>query len=285
MSKRQKQIERAVGHIERELREDRTPSLESIANAAGLSAYHFHRIFKLMTGETCAQAITRLKLAQSTPALRDPQKAITDAAMTAGYSSSQAYSKAFKRVLLDTPTQVKDDPERLDAVIKALLEPECEGSDPPAKIRIGSLEPLEILVMSTVGEYPNLIETYGALYDRAGGPDSVHAALGIFAQDIDLASGRDFEFDAAIVPRNVALDGTSRLGRADYAIIQHTGADAEIPTTLDTLYSAILAQADTHFRDAPYLFHYIDDPEFVDEDECRIDLYIPISRVEGPKVG
>jgi len=274
-STRQSQIGRAVAFIEDRLRDDEIPSLQAVAEAAGMSPYHFHRIFKLMTGETCAQLMTRLRLAQSTPALEDQAKSVTEAAMSAGYASSQAYAKAFKSVLLETPSIVRNDPERLASVISELVEPQAEDAA-NTQIRICSLDPLEIVAVPTVGTYPDLVETYGALYEQAGGPEHVRAALGIFHHDIDFAGQDDFTFDAAIVPQGVALEGASEMERGSYVVIQHKGFDAQIPATLDQGYGFILAQADIEFRHAPCIFHYIDDPEIVPESDCRIDIYVPV---------
>jgi AraC family transcriptional regulator len=43
--------------------------LDSLAGVAALSPHHFHRIFRLMTGETAAETVQRLKLARSVPVL------------------------------------------------------------------------------------------------------------------------------------------------------------------------------------------------------------------------
>ena len=77
-------IERAVGFIQTELQEDRAPSLDAIATASGMSKFHFHRIFKLVTGETCGDAIARLRLARGTSLMQTPGVSITEAALAAG---------------------------------------------------------------------------------------------------------------------------------------------------------------------------------------------------------
>jgi methylphosphotriester-DNA--protein-cysteine methyltransferase len=66
--------------------EDKTPKLDELAAAAAMSKFHFHRVFRLLTDETCAGAA-------------QPDTRITEAAMLAGHSSSQAFAKAVKDAL------------------------------------------------------------------------------------------------------------------------------------------------------------------------------------------
>jgi AraC family transcriptional regulator len=60
-------IGRAVDLLERQVRNGEPPSAAELAEAAAMSLYHFHRIFRLMTGETANEASTRVRLAGSLP--------------------------------------------------------------------------------------------------------------------------------------------------------------------------------------------------------------------------
>lgn len=62
---------------------DALPSLEAVAAEAALSPFHFHRIFRLMTGETPAEAIRRIRLAHALPALTSETR-VTEAAESSG---------------------------------------------------------------------------------------------------------------------------------------------------------------------------------------------------------
>ena len=58
-------IERAVRLIEARGEIGEPPSLAELAAAAALSEYHFHRVFRLMTGESAASAVKRYKAPES----------------------------------------------------------------------------------------------------------------------------------------------------------------------------------------------------------------------------
>ena len=78
------QVTQACRAIERA---ERVPSLASLAAGAGMSAWHFHRVFKAITGLT-PRAYARARLAER--ARRELARAdtVTDAIYEAGYNSS-----------------------------------------------------------------------------------------------------------------------------------------------------------------------------------------------------
>jgi AraC-like DNA-binding protein len=71
-------------------------TIEQIARNAGMSEYHFFRLFKQMTGSTPYQYIlsSRLKMASS---LLKADYSVSDAAITTGFSDIFSFSKAFKK--------------------------------------------------------------------------------------------------------------------------------------------------------------------------------------------
>lgn len=89
-------IDAVVAHVRRHL--DEELSLESLAQVAGFSPFHFHRIFKAMTNETLNEMVTRLRLERAVALLRaTPQLTITDAAFSCGFNSIAVFSRSFKK--------------------------------------------------------------------------------------------------------------------------------------------------------------------------------------------
>jgi AraC family transcriptional regulator len=86
-------------HLDREL------SLEEIAAAASFSAFHFHRIFSAVTGETVFGFLRRLRLERAANRLLgDPREDITTVALECGFSSSQNFAKAFRTRFGESPS-------------------------------------------------------------------------------------------------------------------------------------------------------------------------------------
>jgi len=79
------------------------PSLETLANAAGYSPFHFHRLFKRATGLTPA-AYARARRARSMTMTLDTTERVTDAIYDSGYSGPGRFYADAKDRLGMTPT-------------------------------------------------------------------------------------------------------------------------------------------------------------------------------------
>ena len=81
-----------------ELHKNEKIVLKDIVDYIGMSAYHFHRIFKMCTSETLNEYILRFKLERSSVYLKINIKiSITELAYAYGFSESSAYTRAFKK--------------------------------------------------------------------------------------------------------------------------------------------------------------------------------------------
>lgn len=85
---------------------EEAPSLEQLANHAGLSPYYFHRVFKAITGLTPKEyaAANRAKRMRST---LDGSSTVTEAIYDAGYNSSGRFYETSNQVLGMTPSNYR----------------------------------------------------------------------------------------------------------------------------------------------------------------------------------
>lgn len=89
-------VNRAIDHVLVHL--DQPLNLERVAQAAGFSPFHFHRVFRAMVGETLAQFVKRLRLDRALARLSaDPDRSLTEVALDAGFGSSSDFSRSFKQ--------------------------------------------------------------------------------------------------------------------------------------------------------------------------------------------
>lgn len=68
-----------------------------LADVAGFSIPHFHRVFTAQTGESATSYIRRIRLERAARKLRMGAVDITEVALAAGYESHAAFGKAFKQ--------------------------------------------------------------------------------------------------------------------------------------------------------------------------------------------
>ncbi len=83
-------------------------NLPEVAALANLSAYHFHRTFKAVQGETLADFIRRLRVEAAADDLFKSKQPILNIALKYGFSSSQSLAKVFKQQYGITPSDFRN---------------------------------------------------------------------------------------------------------------------------------------------------------------------------------
>jgi AraC family transcriptional regulator len=101
-----KAVNKAVDYINGHLRE--TIDLKMLAEVAGISEFHFHRIFKAHIGESPGAFISRLRLENAVQKLQLTHLTLTEIAERTGYQSQYSLSKAFKKHFGVTPSAFKN---------------------------------------------------------------------------------------------------------------------------------------------------------------------------------
>ena len=99
-------IEKALFFIEDNLKRD--IQLTDLADAAGMSKYHFHRLFVKTTGETPARCVARQKIhraAHDLLMISDTQ--VIDIAFEYGFSSPAVFTRTFNKFMGRSPTRFR----------------------------------------------------------------------------------------------------------------------------------------------------------------------------------
>ncbi len=126
------------------------PGLEALAEQAGLSASHFHRLFKATTGLTPKAYAQAHRAERVRRELREPGNSVTSAIYGAGFNSNGRFYESVGEVLGMTPTAWRSGGERAEIVfavgecsLGAILVARSErglcaillGEDPDALVR------------------------------------------------------------------------------------------------------------------------------------------------------
>ncbi len=98
-------IQQGVDYIEQRLDED--VPLGDVAKAAGVSQWHFQRLFKSLTGETLKTYMRARRLAASLERLLTTDLRVLDIAVLAGFESQEAFARAFKQAFGMTPQKYR----------------------------------------------------------------------------------------------------------------------------------------------------------------------------------
>jgi AraC-like DNA-binding protein len=82
-------------------------TVESLAEAAGMSRSAFAERFKGLLGQTPLEYVTEWRMQKAVQLLQQRDKKLVDVAQSIGYESDAAFSKAFKRVVGLTPGEYR----------------------------------------------------------------------------------------------------------------------------------------------------------------------------------
>ena len=102
-------MQRVVDHINANL--DDALDLDTLAEVACLSRFHWHRIYRGLTGETIHATVKRLKLNRASQQLKNSGDTLGAIARNAGYSSETAFGRAFKAQIGHSPASFRDSPD------------------------------------------------------------------------------------------------------------------------------------------------------------------------------
>ena len=104
-----KRVTDIVRLIDREGDASRTLTLRALADAAGLSPYHFLRSFRAITGTTPHQYILRARLRRAAVRLRveDPRTRILDIALDCGFDDLSNFNRAFRAEFEQSPRRYR----------------------------------------------------------------------------------------------------------------------------------------------------------------------------------
>jgi len=96
-----------VDYIDRNL--DGPLDLSKLAAVAHFSDFHFHRLFRALTGEVLGDYLRRRRLEVAAVRLRSqPEVPVLQIALGVGFGSAEAFARAFRSRFACSPTQWRD---------------------------------------------------------------------------------------------------------------------------------------------------------------------------------
>ncbi|WP_335945489.1 helix-turn-helix domain-containing protein [Pseudomonas sp. G166] len=98
-------LKRVIQLMERRLAE--SFSLGDLAQAAGMSEYHFSRLFKRATGRSPSQYFIQLRMARARQLLIETERSIIDIGLEVGYGSASHFSQIFRREVGVAPSHYR----------------------------------------------------------------------------------------------------------------------------------------------------------------------------------
>ena len=81
--------------------------LERLAAQAGLSKFHFHRLFKSATGVSPSHYHTNLRMSEARRLLRETRMSVIDVSLEVGYANPSHFARLFRREIGLSPSDYR----------------------------------------------------------------------------------------------------------------------------------------------------------------------------------
>jgi AraC family transcriptional regulator len=267
----QERILRVLVHIQGRL--DEPLELDELAGVACFSPFHFHRVFRALTGEGVHEHVRRLRLERAAQRLKLQEQPVTQIAFDAGYESHEAFTRAFHAMFGKPPSEFRD---------PCGYQPPDYGAPPPVEIK--TLPPQGVVFLRHVGPYQQVSATWGRLAMWAGmrgliGPAS--RFVGISWDDPEITPPDKLRYDAAITlaaPLQPEGEfGVTELAGGECATLLHKGPYENLSATYRLIFGAWLPASGRELRDAPCFELYLNSPQNARPEELLTLIHVPLA--------
>ncbi|MEL6915266.1 MAG: AraC family transcriptional regulator [Pseudomonadota bacterium] len=255
-------------------------SLDTLADVAAMSRFHWHRVFRAMTGETCAQAVRRIRL-QRAGFLLAQGEAIDAVAARCGLGGRAAFTRAFTAAYGVSPARFRG---RCEGRAVLLLSDRKEH--PMYDVKIETTPPLRAAVMPHQGAYTQIaraFEQFSAIMTARGLWPHVRGMIGAYHDDPNDVPEAELRSHAgALVAPGMELpEGLEEIviPGGKLAKLRVEGPYSGLQAAYDYFYGTWLPGSGEEPRDgagAMAFEFYINSPMDAAPDELLTDICVPL---------
>ncbi|MEL7301015.1 MAG: AraC family transcriptional regulator [Pseudomonadota bacterium] len=253
-------------------------SLDTLADVAAMSRFHWHRVFRAMTGETCAQAVRRVRL-QRAGFLLTQGMPIDEVARSCGLGGRAAFTRAFTEAYGIPPGQFRG-----QSAERALLVMRQSKEFSMFNVTLENTPALRIVAQPHKGDYTNIaraFEQFGAVMTARGLWPHTRGMLGAYYDDpmetpteeLRSLAGAVVD-DAMEVPNGLT---EIRIPAGPIATLHFKGPYGGLPQAYDFLYGKWLPENGKEPNNDVVSFErYLNSPMDTAPDELLTDICVPL---------
>jgi AraC family transcriptional regulator len=251
---------KAVWYVESHL--DSELSLESIAEACGVSRFHLSRAFAASTGTSLAGYMRGRRLSEAAKALAQGAPDILAVALDAGYGSHEAFTRAFRQRFGLTPDQLRAQAhiDHIPLQEPITMHPSAETPlAPPRVVKGGALLIFGLAERCPTAGNAGIPAQWNRFLPHLG---HIHGQIGNVAYGViynsDDSGGYDYMCGVAVneFPAHPSEFTRLRIPAQTYAVFEHRDHISAIAGTWKAIWEHRLADAGFQALDAPALERY-----------------------------
>ena len=254
-------------------------SLDALAEVGTTSRFHWHRVFQALCGETCAQAVRRIRLSLAANWLINSESPVADIAAKAGYPNLQSFTRAFNDRFGVPPAAF-----RKAGLPGPLQQQQLRGEFTMFKIELAKVPQRQLGAILHTGAYNAIGQCFENLATIATTQNlwpQVRGMIGVHYDDPNIVAEADLRSHAGLW----LTDGTTVpeplqsivLSATNCAVLHYKGPYTAIKVAYDYLYGDWLPKSGSEPADAPPYEIYLNSPADTAEADLLTDIILPLA--------
>lgn len=258
--------------------------LDELASVAMFSKFHFHRIFKIVTGENLNEFIKRLKMIKAYRLLQiDKAITVKELAYSLGYNSIANFSRDFKEFYGLTPTEAKSSENHQEIRVMG-------NNSNNLNISYKGIEKIPdvyVLYKKITTGYCNetIPQEFQTLHKLALDNNfNIKQFIGVGYDDPDYTPANKCKYDACIVvnqneiPKHVVCNAKTIKGGL-FAVFNFVGYKNDIFPAWDYIFKEWLLNSNYVPADRPHLEMYLYSEQY-ESGIFNVNLCLPIKSIK-----
>ena len=272
----EERLNRVTAYIYDHLDED--IDLAKLADVACLSAYHWHRVYQAMRGETIAAAVKRLRLQRAAADLANTAMSIKAVAQRCGCPNVQSFTRIFSSAYGLSPARYRSQGSHTRFRIDT-----TQGDPLMYNVTIKPLARIQAVTVDHIGSPLEVGKAFDRLLGWLGSRGLVVPGLrlvSIYSDDPSVVPEHQLRVLAGVVaeaelPIEAPLQHTS-IAAGPYAVLRHKGPYANMKGAYDWLYGTWLPESGREATDAPVFEEYLNSPRDTAPTELVTEINLPL---------
>jgi len=263
-------------HLDEEL------ALDRLAELAGYSSCHFHRIFRGVVGESADDYVRRLRMERAAQSLRFRRRSVLEVALDAGYGSHEAFTRAFVRCFGVTPSEFQSLEHPPVSIKEQIMQTVTHTAD---SVRLERMPSRRMAFMRVVGAYSHA--TINPAFDRIlhwassrGLMTGDTVCLAVYHDDPEVTAPEKQRADVGITVGD-AFQPTDdvhvqTIAGGLCAVLRHQGHYDTLGDAYRWFYGAWLPDSGREPGQAPPYEIYVNDASQLPPEEWLTDICVPL---------
>ncbi|GAA4326410.1 AraC family transcriptional regulator [Mucilaginibacter gynuensis] len=278
-------IDRVIDYIRTHTRD--TISLEQLAEVACYSPYHFHRVFRAVTGETVKAFSNRDRCEKAARLLRFSHTRISDIALACGFSSASTLTRLFSQYFGVSPGAYRKGSEIKNSKIgKDLFPVDAYHCEQEFSVTIRQLPERQIAYIRVTDAFREgvVLQAFEQLTTWAGEMQLLEdeTIFGMSPDDPEVTPKAKYRYEACItlpagfrVSKDAPVE-TMRLPACKYAVTRVSGDLILVGQAFNYLFDRWLINSAYECDLQPGIEVFLDKEHIGDWAHFELDIMIPV---------